>query len=41
VQQFPDLVVARLLGFAKESLLKFSSEELVDVDVSQRFNAKL
>jgi len=41
VQQFPDLIVARLLGFAKESLLKFSSEELVDVDVSQRFNAKL
>ena len=41
VQQFPDLIVARLLGFAKESLLKFSSEELADVDVSQRFNAKL
>jgi len=41
VQQFPDLIVARLLGFAKESLLKFSSEELADVDVSQRFNTKL
>lgn len=41
VQQFPDLIVARLLGFPKESLLKFSSEELADVDVSQRFNAKL
>ena len=41
VQQFPDLIVARLLGFTKESLLKFSSEELADVDVSQRFNAKL
>jgi LemA protein len=41
VQQFPDLIVARLFGFVKEQLLKFSSAELTDVEVGQRFNAKL
>jgi LemA protein len=41
VQQFPDVIVARLFGFVKEQLLKFSSAELTDVEVGQRFNTKL
>lgn len=40
IQQFPDLVVAKLLGFVKADLLQFASAELADVDVSQRFNHK-
>lgn len=40
IQQFPDMIVARLLGFVKQDLLKFASAELADIDVSQRFNAK-
>jgi LemA protein len=39
IEQFPDLIVARLLNFKAFDLLKFSSEELKDVDISQRFNA--
>ena len=41
IQQFPDLIVARLFGFLKADLLQFASAELADVDVSKRFNAKL
>lgn len=40
IQQFPDLIVARLFGFLKADLLQFASAELADIDVSQRFNAK-
>jgi LemA protein len=40
IQQFPDLIVARLFGFLKAELLQFASAELTDIDVSQRFNAK-
>lgn len=39
IEQFPDLIVARLLNFKTFDLLKFASEELKDVDISQRFNA--
>lgn len=39
IQQFPDLIVAKLLGFLKADLLQFASKELADIDVSQRFNA--
>lgn len=39
VQQFPDLVVAKLFGFGRQQLLKFAHEELADVDVSDRFKA--
>lgn len=41
IQQFPDLIIARLFGFLKADLLQFASAELADVDVSKRFNAKL
>lgn len=37
VNEFPDLIVARLFGFLEMELLKFSSEELKDVDISARF----
>lgn len=39
IEQFPDLIVARMLNFKTFDLLKFTSEELKDVDISQRFNA--
>jgi LemA protein len=39
IQQFPDLIVARLTGFNELNLLKFASSELKDVDVNQRFNS--
>jgi LemA protein len=39
IQQFPDLIVARLLGFNAERLLAFAASELQDIDVSKRFNS--
>lgn len=39
VQQFPDLIVAKLFGFGCQQLLKFAHEALADVDVSKRFKA--
>ncbi len=39
VQQFPDLIVARLTGFNELNLLKFASAELKDIDVNERFNS--
>lgn len=38
IQQFPDLLVARMFNFKAFDLLRFSSNELKDVNVSQRFN---
>lgn len=38
IQQFPDLIVARLFNFSSAEMLRFSTEELKDVDVSARFN---
>lgn len=37
IAQFPDLVVARLLGFNAFDLLRFASAELKDVDIGKRF----
>ena len=39
IQQFPDLIVAKLFNFEQKDMLRFASEELKDVDVSARFNA--
>jgi len=39
IEQFPDLIVARLLGFKAAQLLEFSEEERKDVDVKRLFNA--
>ncbi len=38
IEQFPDLIVAKLFNFKAFDLLKFAAEELKDVDVGQRFN---
>ncbi len=39
IEQFPDLVVARLLNFGRFELLRFEASELVDVDVAKRFGS--
>jgi LemA protein len=39
VEQFPDLIVARLCGFGRKVSLEFSSEEKQDVDVGALFRA--
>lgn len=39
VQQFPEIIIARLLGFQGQPLLQFAAAELKDVDIGQRFNA--
>lgn len=39
IEQFPDLIVAKLLSFPRFTLLNFSAAELADVDVAQRFKA--
>jgi len=37
IEQFPELLLARLLNFKAFELLQFAAEELKDVDVGQRF----
>jgi LemA protein len=37
IEQFPDLIVARLIGFLPFTLLKFSAREKADVDVGRLF----
>jgi LemA protein len=37
IAQFPDIIVARLLGFLPFDFLRFASSELKDVDISKRF----
>jgi len=39
IEQFPDVIVARLLGFQPFTLLKFSSKEKADVNMRHLFNA--
>lgn len=38
IEQFPDVLVAKLFSFKAADLLKFAAEELKDIDISQRFN---
>lgn len=38
IEQFPDLIVARLLNFRPADLLEFSAAEIADVDVHALFN---
>lgn len=38
IEQFPDIIVARLLGFGPRDLLEFSAGEIADVNVRQLFN---
>jgi LemA protein len=37
IEQFPDLIVARLFNFGPADLLRFEAIELEDVDVAKRF----
>jgi len=37
IEQFPELVIARLFKFKAFDLLQFGAEELKDVDIGQRF----
>ncbi|HSH97950.1 MAG: LemA family protein [Methylophilaceae bacterium] len=39
VEQFPDLVVARMFNFKTFDLLRFDASELTDVDIGQRFSS--
>ena len=39
IQQFPDLIIAKLFNFEPKDMLRFASAELKDLDVSARFNA--
>lgn len=39
IEQFPDVIVARLLGFRAADLLQFSSEEIADVNVGALFGS--
>ncbi len=39
IQQFPDLILARLFDFKSFELLKFAAEELTDININQRFNS--
>lgn len=38
IEQFPDLIVARLMNFKSFDLLKFDAAEMADVNVKQLFN---
>ncbi len=38
IEQFPDIIVARLLGFGPRELLEFEASEIADVNVKQLFN---
>jgi LemA protein len=38
IEQFPDLIVARLFNFKTFDLLSFEASELEDVDVAKRFS---
>nr|WP_320166206.1 LemA family protein [uncultured Methylophaga sp.] len=37
IEQFPDVILARFFGFKSFTLLEFTSEELVDLDIKSLF----
>ncbi len=39
IEQFPDLIVARLFGFGSRDLLEFEASQIEDVNVSKLFNS--
>jgi LemA protein len=39
IEQFPELILARLFGFKTFASLTFSADELTDVDIGQRFKS--
>ena len=38
IEQFPDIIVARLFAFSPRDLLEFETSEIADVNVKQLFN---
>lgn len=38
IEQFPDVIIARMLGFTARDLLVFTEEEIKDVDVKELFS---
>ena len=38
IEQFPDVIIARKMGFVKKQLLEFSEEEKKDVDMKELFS---
>ena len=39
IEQFPDVIVARLFGFGQRDLLEFQASEIADVNMGQLFNS--
>lgn len=39
IEQFPDIIVARMFGFGARDLLEFEATEIADVDVKQVFES--
>lgn len=39
IKQFPEMIVASLFNFERAEMLKFTAEELQDIDVGARFKA--
>lgn len=39
IEQFPDIIIAKLFSFKAAELLKFSENETADVDMKQLFNS--
>ncbi|MDP3483835.1 MAG: LemA family protein, partial [Sulfuricella sp.] len=39
IEQFPDVIVARMFNFQPADLLEFDATELTDVNVKQLFNS--
>ncbi|CAH1747402.1 Protein LemA [Thauera humireducens] len=39
IEQFPDLIIARMFGFDAQALLQFATAEKADVDLKALFNA--
>jgi LemA protein len=37
IEQFPDVIIARMLGFGAAQLLQFSEQETADVDIGKLF----
>ena len=39
IEQFPDVIIARMFDFSEHSLLEFTEQELTDVNIKQLFNS--
>jgi LemA protein len=39
IEQFPDVIVAHMVGFGARDLLEFDSAEIADANVGELFNS--